>query len=224
MPSSKQRRRTARGGYSRDEQKLHTRQALLQAALQLLEHQNFDGLSLREITREAGIVPTAFYRHFRDMEELGLALVEESMSTLRQMIRSARATPLPAQHTIRRSVEILVRHVHAHRTHFRFIVREMYSGGAVRQAIRREIQSFAHELALDLSRLPHLNQWSAEDLQMISGLMVNAMVSTAAVLLEAPPDRPETERQIRREAEKQLRLIILGVPHWKPAAPSGPAA
>jgi AcrR family transcriptional regulator len=38
---------------------------------------SFVSISLREVTREAGVVPTAFYRHFKDMDELGLALVDE---------------------------------------------------------------------------------------------------------------------------------------------------
>jgi AcrR family transcriptional regulator len=215
-------RHRARERFARDEQKAQTRQNLLEAALRLLEHRSFDGLSLREVTREAGVVPGAFYRHFRDMEELGLVLVDESMTSLRAMIRGAR-TSVPIENTIKQSVDILIKQVHAHRSHFRFVAREMYGGfGAVRQAIRREILSFTSELALDLGRLPGLNKWSAEDLQMIAGLMVNAMVLTAASLLEVPPDHPEREAQIRRDAEKQLRLIIFGVPHWKSAA--APAA
>jgi len=220
MLSNRKERHRARARYARDEQKAHTRQKLLEAALLLLEHRSFDGLSLREVAREAGVVPTAFYRHFRDMEGLGLALVDESMSTLRAMLRSARTATVPAEHIISRSVEILVSQVHAHKAHFRFVAREMYGGfNAVRLAIRKEIISFTSELALDLGRLPLLNRWSADDLQMIAGLMVNAMVLTAAALTEVPADRPERQAQITRDAEKQLRLITFGVPHWKSAAP-----
>jgi AcrR family transcriptional regulator len=39
------------------------------------------------VTKQAGIVPTGFYRHFASMDELGIALVEESMRTLRATIR-----------------------------------------------------------------------------------------------------------------------------------------
>src|SRR6476646_7977949 len=143
MLTSKKERHRARARYARGEQKLQTRQALMEAALNLLKQRSFDGLSLREVTREVGVVPAAFYRHFAGMEALGLALVDESMSTLRQMLREQRTTPLPAEEIIPRSVEILVRQVHDHRAHFGFIAREMYGGHhAVRQAIRREIQSF----------------------------------------------------------------------------------
>lgn len=216
-------RARARAGHARDTRKAQTRQALLDAALDLLEGgRSFGTLSLREITRAVGVVPAAFYRHFRDVEELGLALVDESMTTLRRMIREARETPLDPERIIRRSVETLVRHVHANRRHFRFISREMHGGmAALRERIRREIQSFTSELALDLGRLPYLNRWSAADLQMIAGLMVNAMVQIAEELLEAPAG---TEDEVVRTAEKQLLLISLGVPQWRPAPPTPAAA
>lgn len=207
----------ARERYGKEERKLQTRRALLDAALSLLEgDKSISSLSLREITREVGVVPAAFYRHFPDVESLGLALVDEAMGTLRQMIREARESPMPPEHIIRRSVETLVRHVHANRRHFRFIAREMYGGSrALRERIRREIQSFTSELALDLGRLPWLNKWSSEDLQMVAGLMVNAMVFIAQSILDAPAERPQAEDEIIRVAEKQLTLISLAVPQWR---------
>ena len=72
-------------------QAAHARGPARSAALLLLKDTSFGSLSLREVTREAGVVPTAFYRHFANMEELGLALVDESFRTLRADDPSARA-------------------------------------------------------------------------------------------------------------------------------------
>src|SRR5881275_2880489 len=111
------------------ERRRHTRQALVDAALLQVEAgESFDSLSLRSVARAAGVVPTAFYRHFSSMDELGLALVEESFRALRAMLRDAREGGLPPEHVIRRSVEILIDHVRAHRTHFLFVVRVGYTG------------------------------------------------------------------------------------------------
>jgi AcrR family transcriptional regulator len=211
---------------SRRARKERTRADLLQAALLLLEDESFSSLSLREVTREAGVVPTAFYRHFTNMEELGLALVDESFRTLRQMIRAARMEA-NAEHVIRSSVAILVHHVHENRLHFRFIARERFGGvSALRQAIRSEIRLFTSELATDLARFPYLNAWSTEDLHMMAGLIVNAMVSITEEILDLPIDRPEVEDEIVRKVEKQLRLVALAAPHWRsagsaPISPSG---
>jgi AcrR family transcriptional regulator len=59
------------------EEKERVRSALLRAALRLGAAHGFASLGLREVAREAGIAPTSFYRHFADMEELGLALSRE---------------------------------------------------------------------------------------------------------------------------------------------------
>jgi AcrR family transcriptional regulator len=201
---------------TRQQRKQRTRQALLDAALELLEEKSFSSLSLREVTRAAGIVPTAFYRHFDSMEQLGLVLIDESFRTLRTMIRAARADPRTYEHVIPNSVEILVRHVHEHDTHFRFIGRERFGGVAtLRHAIRGEIRLFASELATDLARFPYLDSWSTEDLQLLAGLIVNAMVSTAEAILDAPPEDPGAEAEIIKTAERQLRMIMLGVPQWR---------
>jgi AcrR family transcriptional regulator len=200
---------------SRRERKQRTRADLLQAALVLLKDNSFASLSLREVSRRAGVVPTAFYRHFASMEELGLALVDESFRTLRQMVRAARAETNP-DHVIRSSVEILVRHVHEHRLHFRFIARERFGGvSALRQAIRTEIRLFSSELATDLARFPNLSAWTTEDLQMMAGLIVDTMVSTAQEIIDTPDGNPEVEADIVRTTERQLRLVALAVPHWR---------
>ncbi len=75
----------------RAQQKEKTRRSLVEAAFsQLSAERSFASLSLREVAREAGIAPTSFYRHFRDADELGLTMVDESGLMLRQLMRQAR--------------------------------------------------------------------------------------------------------------------------------------
>lgn len=77
----------------RAKQKEKTRHSLIEAAFsQLSAERSFTSLSLREVAREAGIAPTSFYRHFRDVDELGLTMVDESGLMLRQLMRQARQT------------------------------------------------------------------------------------------------------------------------------------
>jgi AcrR family transcriptional regulator len=223
-PHTRRRRRGAASLQTRSERKQRTREALLDGALELLDDRAFGSLSLREVTRAAGIVPAAFYRHFQDMDELGFALIDESFRRLRQMLRSAREDRRDYDGVIRASVAILVRHVHENRLHFRFIARERSSGvPALRRAIRGEIRLFSSELATDLARFPDLRTWSSDDLQMIAGLMVNTMVATVEAILDSPPEDPLAEQDIVMTAERQLRLIALAVPHWRSTAAAAPA-
>src|SRR3984957_19541589 len=125
-PPSRSRSTRAPRDLTRDAHKELTRQALLRSALRLLSQNSFDSLSLREVTREAGITPTAFYRHFDDMEELGLVLVEESFQSLGAMLKDARSQSPFDGDTIQRSLAVVVLHMHNHTAHFRFIARERY--------------------------------------------------------------------------------------------------
>jgi AcrR family transcriptional regulator len=198
---------------SRRESKELTRQALLRAALALLARQSFDSISLREVTRRAGITPTAFYRHFDDMEELGLVLVEESFGTLRHMLRVARSDPTLPTRAIRGSIEVVVRHVDEHEEHMRFISRERYGGvRRLRRAIRRELQLFGDELALDLAAFPGLDAWTPEDRRMFAAQLTETMVHMSAELLDA---RGEERDELIGRSERQLRLLVLGAMQWR---------
>lgn len=56
-------------GHSK-ETKASTRQRILAVAAQRFREHGFSGIGLAEITREAGITPGAFYRHFSSRESM----------------------------------------------------------------------------------------------------------------------------------------------------------
>jgi len=189
-----------------------TRQALVRAALKLLSHSSFDSLSLREVTREAGITPTAFYRHYDDMEELGLVLVEESFESLGAMLKDARSQTPFGGDAIDRSLAVVVHHLHNHTAHFRFIARERYGGvRRLRRAINRELQLFADELAIDLVAMPGVEEWSTDDRRLLAGVITETIIRMVADLLEVGPDE---EHGIVERTKRQLRLVTLGIPAW----------
>lgn len=199
---------------SREERKEATRRAIVAAALKLLGDRSFSGLSLREVTREAGIVPAAFYRHFESMDALGLVLIDESFRTLRDMLRGARTGKLDPNRVIESSVEIVIASVTERREHWRFIVRERSSGVTVlRYAIRTELRLLTSELATDLARFPGLNVWSTEDLNVLATLFVNSMIVIAEAIEDA--QGADAIEEIRRTAVKQLRMIVIGVNGWR---------
>jgi AcrR family transcriptional regulator len=212
--SGRSSRSRSRDTLSREERKEATRRAIVAAALRLLDERSFSALSLREVTREAGIVPAAFYRHFESMEALGLVLIDESFRTLRNMLRGARAAKLDPNRVIESSVDILIDGVNERREHWRFIGRERSSGVTVlRYAIRTEIRLITSELAIDLARFPGLNTWSSEDLNILASLFVNAMIVIAEAIEDATD--PAALDEIKRIAIKQLRMIAVGVAGWR---------
>lgn len=200
---------------TRQAQKERTRQAILDAALRLSGSSGFAQLSLRQVAREAGIVPTAFYRHFTSMDDVGLALVEQSFQTLRAMIRDAQRDPETFADIIDASAEILVRVVKLNKAHFGFVARERASGSdAVREAIQRELEMFISELGVMMARLPHIESWSSEDVKLAAGLFVRNMVYRAEQVVATPDGRPDLEEEIKRKARREMRLIVLGFEKW----------
>lgn len=214
--TSSARDRGGEPGRTRTVDKSRTRRALLDGALVLLADRSIDRLGLREVTREAGVAPAAFYRHFDRIDDLGLVLVDEAFASLRELMRTARRAP-GAGDVIDDSVAVLFDHIHEHPAHYRFIARERFSAVlAVRLAIRRELRLFATELATDLARLPGVSAWPTEDLIMLAELIVDLMVNTAERLLEVLDEEPGREAAVQAETERRLRYLALGATAWRP--------
>jgi AcrR family transcriptional regulator len=199
----------------RQAQKQQTRQALLDAGLRLLEHQNLSSLGLRELTREVGVSPAAFYRHFPDMADLGVALVAESLGSLHALVRAVMAGSTDSEDLIDRTVAIIAAYAVEHRPHIRFIARERYGGvQAVRLAIAAELDRFADEVAAGLAAQPASSGWQPDDLLILAQLYVDHMVMTAAAFLDAPADDPAAHETIVRAARMRMRIISVGRAHW----------
>ncbi|AHD19249.1 TetR family transcriptional regulator [Rhodococcus pyridinivorans SB3094] len=200
---------------TRAERKERTRQALLDAALDLSAERGLGGLSLREVARHAGIVPTAFYRHFSSMDELGVTLAADTMRVLRRLLRDARRTPGPAG--ARQSLDVLVQQVRAHKAAFRFLARERHGGvPEVAAAISVELRLLTSELAADLGRSPGLEDWEFDDLEMAADLLVTAMLDFVLDLLAVERPGSAQESEVVTRAEKQMRLILLGAAALRP--------
>ncbi len=197
---------------TRSEQKERTRRAILDAALTLCEGSSLVALSLRAVAKEVGIVPTAFYRHFGSIEALGLALVEDSFTSLRAMLRDVRRGAPAYGDIVDSSVAVLREHVADSPRHFAFIARERAAGPpSVRAEIRHQISLVERELATDLALLPGTEKWSGEDLRTVSGLIVTAMVATAEELVERPAEIDE----ICRIARRRLLMVLVGALRWE---------
>ena len=140
---------------TRSERKDLTRNTLIQSALNLIgQGRSFTSLGIREIAREAGIVPNAFYRHFSTPDELGLALVEEVGITLRRLLREARQAGIAKNEVVRHSVKVYHEYLKQNRLQFLFISSERAGGSRVlRQAIRNDVIHFRNEMAQDFRLL-----------------------------------------------------------------------
>lgn len=202
---------------SRSERKDLTRASLLQAALNLIgEGRSFTSLGIREIAREAGIAPNAFYRHFRSTDELGLDLVEDAGITLRRLLREARQAGADTRHMLRRSVQVYYDYVKQNRLQFLFISSERSGGSKVlRLAIRNDMVHFTNEMAQDFRRLGLYNDMPTASLQMVCGLIVNTMLAAAPEILDLPPEQSLLEAEMSETFVQQLKVVLLGAACWR---------
>lgn len=206
----------------RARKKEQTRQKLIQAALNLVSGgSSFTALGIREITREAGVVPTAFYRHFRNTDELGLALVEEGGMTLRRLLREARQASLPGEDMIRHSVNVFVIYLKQHHLEWRFVTTERSGGSKIlRMAIRNEVSHFTNEMVSDLRALNIFPKLSTNSLQRICAMVVTLMMYSTTDFLDLTPDHPKLEEEMVDHLVKQIVMVFLGGAHWE-EEPSG---
>ena len=134
------------------EEKEKTRVALIRAALGLAATFGFASLSLREVSREAAIAPTSFYRHFGDMEELGLAIIKEAVvPALLGVTLASRGTATRDRHAALALAEALLLAVGEDPNLFRFLFAERVGGSKTfRAALAICIRQFTEDLECTL--------------------------------------------------------------------------
>lgn len=191
----------------RAQQKEKTRRALVDAAFnQLSAEKSFSNLSLREVAREAGIAPTSFYRHFKDMDELGLAMVDESGLVLRQLMRQARKRIENGGSVVALSVETFFELINDRPNVFRLLLRESSgTSQAFRTAASREIQHFVAELAdYILAREPNLSR----EIAYIQAEGLVTLVFTAGS--HALDMNNQQREELKKRVMTQLRMLMHG--------------
>lgn len=191
---------------NRAQQKEKTRRMIIDAAFRLIsQDRSYSSLSLREVAREAGIAPNSFYRHFEDMEELGLTLVDEGGAAMRQLMRKARQRMRGRGSVIRASVETFMEYIHSNPHVFHLLLRERSGISlAFRKAVSRELQYFIMELA-DYIQLHQ--GYPVAEAKIQAEAMVILVFNAGAEALDC---KPAELRMLTEKAITQLRYIAKG--------------
>jgi AcrR family transcriptional regulator len=190
----------------RSQQKEKTRRTIIDAAFRLLsQERSYSSLSLREVTREAGIAPTSFYRHFEDMEELGLTMVDEGGVALRQLMRKARQRIRGKGSVIEISVETFMEFIHSNPNLFRLLLRERTGNSlSFRKAVSRELQYFVVELS---DYIEQTQGYSTHEAKIQADAMVILVFNAGAEAIDCKPAERAT---LTKKAIVQLRYVARG--------------
>ncbi len=194
---------------SRKKQKAETRQKLMDAvAAELATGRSFDTLSLREAAKLAGIAPTSFYRHFHDMEDLGLALIEEHESALFAVMENVRGHVTNGRSLIRASVEAVYDFILTNQGLARMIVQESLSPESpFRHASENHFIAISSDLAEYLEQEARARGVPLAYPRLAANAMVSIMFTSGIALLNA--SQADRDRHIDAAVIK-LKMIMRG--------------
>lgn len=186
-----------------------SRNDLLAAALRLIgPHRSVSSLSLREVAREAGIAPNSFYRQFRDMDELTVALIDVAGRSLRNIIGAARDRVATRRGIVRSSIEAFMEQLRADDKLLHVLLREGTVGSdAYKQAVDRELTFFEEELRTDLVRLAAADGAAMHEPALVSKAITRLVFAMGASAMDLPPER---DSELIDQICTMVRMIISG--------------
>ena len=186
-----------------------TREDLISATLKLLgPHRSVSTLSLREVARAAGIAPNSFYRHFRDVDELAVVLIDRAGRSLRQIIGAARQRATAERSVIRSSVETFMEQLSADENLLHILLREGTVGSdAFKQAVERELSFFEEELCADLVRLAKANGTGIYAPALAAKAITRLIFAIGATAMDLPHAQ---HAAVVNQMEIMVRMIVVG--------------
>lgn len=202
---------------------------LMDAALRLTStSRSLSSLGLRELAREAGLNPNTFYRHFRDVDDLGLTVIGEITTLLRQPLRDLRreaaqravkdeGSMLPkllgidlgrGRRVCHETVQLFFDFVAEHPEAFIIGVRELHGASPVlREALRQVMDDFADDMAEDIIEFKLLpGIVSAAAVRQVSGLISRNLFEQSLDCI----GQPQRREAICALAEEQIVMLFTG--------------
>ncbi|MDM8518156.1 TetR family transcriptional regulator [Desulfobacterales bacterium HSG16] len=205
------------------EQKEKTSMALIHAAIQLCAEEGYASLSLRSVARKAGIAPTSFYRHFRDIDELGVAIVDQAKTVLKKCLSHTRKKMLVSDvaknsspEQILQSIESVVRpfvetfmEFFEQNSHLLCLFFQERTGSSepMRIAILEGMNSMVEFLSEDLRRIGQKFPDGFGEIRLIAESMITIVSHNAVVMLIG---QNESLTIIIEQSIKKLNLLLLG--------------
>lgn len=196
-----------------------SRDDIVEAALALVgPHRSISTLSLREVARRAGIAPNSFYRQFRDMDELALALIDRAGSSLRAIIGQARQRASREPSIVRASVQIFMRQLRSDGQLLHILLREGTVGSpAFKAAVDRQLTSFEDELRQDLERIAEASNRGLHDPAATAKAITRLVFAMGSAVMDMPAER---DAEVTEQVITMVRMILLGA---QAMAPKGAA-
>ena len=166
---------------------------------------------MREVAREAGIAPNSFYRHFKDIDELAIELIDRSGLVLRQILHEARLKASKQSSIIRSSVEVFIEQLNVDEGNLSLLLREGYTGStSYKQAVERQLIFFQQELKEDLITLERLNHSKLSHPEIVAKGITQLVFNMGAKVIDMPI---EERKEMAEQTMIMIRMILEGARH-----------
>ncbi|SDW83930.1 TetR family transcriptional regulator [Marinobacter mobilis] len=179
---------------------------LVQAALKLAtETRSLTSLGLRELAREAGLNPNTFYRHFKNLDDLGLQVLGYIAAEMKTGVRQLRMVAESSEQAATTTVTFVYNYFLENPAATTVAVRELYgSSPLLRRALANQLDTSAREMAEDLMQQGLIPRRLPEQtVREISHMTIRYILFRAMDYIEKPDQRDairaETERFINRQ-------------------------
>jgi AcrR family transcriptional regulator len=184
---------------------------------------SFDALSLRQLAHKAGVAPSAFYRYFQSLDDLGLAVIHETFRKLREIMAEMAAVDADSSGGATRvGVRALAGVVSREHAHLAFLARQRAAGHQVlRREIRSEIRLYASQLATYMARFEPIRSWRVRDVEMLASMLMATILAGIDSMLEVIGrglDEETAALELDAAAtmlERQIRYLFVGAAGWR---------
>lgn len=191
-------------GTSRAEQKRYTRALILDAARAAVATRGFGGLAVREIAREAGIVPTAFYRHFESADALAAELASGAAAALGGVVDEL--TSDPAADPVERWPELAAEAGERSPETWSVLARGLVDHGHPENPVLTDaVESARRRVGIELGRRESLARADGATIDAAADLTV---VEVLRVLVDVAAGRPRAAAS--GDARRRLRIVLAG--------------
>lgn len=185
---------------------------LVQAALKLAtETRSLTSLGLRELAREAGLNPNTFYRHFKNLDELGLQVLGYIAEEMKAGVRQLRLVAESSEQAASTTVAFVYNYFLENKAATTVAVRELYGPSPIlRRALEAQLDASAREMADDLMEQGLIpRELSEPTVQEISQMTIRYLLFRAMDYIEKPHQRETIQQETERFINRQFRGAIL---------------
>jgi len=196
---------------TRSDRKEASRRRILAAAMQLVEEgRSPDALGLREVARMAGMAAPSLYNHFADMDELGLALVDDCLIRLRAVARGARKEIINNDTTV--ALKSLLLQFSGAVAHFepqlRLLIMQWFNvNPEYRRIIRRELSIMRREMAVDMRDAAAGRGLANHEYELESDTIFSLLITFVLNALDLSKEKREQRLLI---LERQIMMVVMG--------------